>query len=361
MCHYHVDIFYINLPKGSSRDAENTFSGSQPQSCCMSDLLTVLSSCSHTFQVVPCQQLFCWSPLLHCLNKIIPLSTCCTLCANSPRDYGNFHKPAACYYHLSTVEFVFQGVQGEQTNPDTHRLWWKWAGLQTSGTTSRWKDWPWLGSILMFVGSWLTRLAFFSLEHRFQECRLPLFCDWCHVYAWFISRSQQLLVFLQAFSLLTFYLSSFVFPSLPHAPHHLIPSLLHCSFLISPFFFLPAHRNSGDYFCLSHLPTVSPLSLSVLSGFPAAVIFNWCFCAPAFILCLFFPFSIPQILIFPSPPTSSASLASDCLPPACSHHVCFCVTGFLGVSRSFFGYWEYYFSTDETTPEKNWIIALNQL
>lgn len=48
---------------------------------------------------------------------------------------------------------------------------------------------------------------------------------------------------------------------------------------------------------------VSPVSLP---GFPAAVIFNWCFCAPAFILCLFFPFSTP-----PHPPKFSSSL----LPP----------------------------------------------
>lgn len=120
---------------------------------------------------------------------------------------------------------------------------------------------------------------------------------------------------------------SFDFPSLcfclPHAPHHLILSPLHCSLFTSPFplrieilaitFAFPIFRQSllfRSVCCLvfQRLSFLIGVSVHQLSSSG----------------CFFFPSSILQNLIFPASPTFSASCRCTSGFP-----VCFCVTGFL--------------------------------
>lgn len=187
---------------------------------------------------------------------------------------------------------------------------------------------PWKlmgGWMLMFVGSWLTIFFIFVyLFFAFIGFRKVVFlCPVIDV-AFMVDSSAILNSCLFSFKIPFFWLSISLLlsSSCSSSSNSISPALfaLHISFP-------PAYRNSSDYFCLSHLPTVSPLSLSVLSGFPAAVIFNWCFCAPAFILWLFF-FS------FLNPPKSHLPCFSHllCLLPVNIRLPCLFLCDWISVS-----------------------------
>lgn len=265
----------------------------------------------------------------------------------------------------------------------------------------------WVASwIVIFVGSGFTTFCCHDLTIVLFLLReeillllplLPLFCYWCCVCGWPVSRSEHvnLHVFLAALSRFGVSVSHFL--CLPQSsqehssffspsPYSIIIAL----FSPSPLVFLPACLDTSDLgawiyrrlflplpclpvspclpasilrrlffsptppflhwgFFLSFLSSniVSLLSLRALSGSPAAVVFNWCFSASAFILRLFFSLPlIPPILIFPSPPPSTSSAlhpgrkktgirqTASCLCTS-SFPVCFCVTGFVWVPSSF--------------------------
>lgn len=192
-------------------------------------------SCSHTSAVSSTIILQRFT-MLQCLNnQIACVSTCRqpTCCKT------------ACYYRclLSTVEFADLSARVSKSSRRPQilvELTCSWFQEPSSGV--------WM---LMFVASWLAALSFFlSIVSR----NVIFLCS--------LIDSQQWLVFLRAFS--------FDFPTLLFCLPQ--PSSCSLSNSISPcsFFTSPAHRNSSDYFCLSHLPT-----WSLLFGSVCCLVFQW--------------------------------------------------------------------------------------